>query len=264
MKYLVDHDYHIHSNISGCADDPLQTPENILKYAEDTGLKRLVLTDHFWDEDSTGDKRRIWRQYESVSFASIKRARPLPKSDRVEFLFGCEADMDEEFNTGIHPDHYDEFDFIVVATTHMHMWYDKSVSVKARKKLYLDRFAALLESDLPLKKVGIAHLTCSLIANMYPNAHRDVLNLISDNEFYTLFKGVKDTGCAVELNGGSFYNETDLSDEIMRPYFLARDCGCKFYVGNDAHILSTFKDFKPFAQKAVELLDLSEDDKFCF
>ncbi len=264
MKYLIDHDYHIHSNISGCADDPLQTPENILKYAEDTGLKRLVLTDHFWDEDSTGDKRRIWRQYESASFKSIKSALPLPKSSSVEFLFGCEADIDETGNIGIHPDHYNEFDFIVVATTHLHMWYGKEVTVSERKKIYLDRFAQVLESNLPFKKTGLAHLTDLLIANIYPGAHKDVLNLISDNEFYTLFKGAKDVGCGIELNVGSFFNESELSDEILRPYFLAKDCGCKFYIGSDAHVFSEFDKVFPFARKVVDILGLSEDDKFHF
>lgn len=264
MKYIIDHDYHIHSNISGCADDPAQTPSNILKYAEDTGLKKIVLTDHFWDEDSIGDKRCVWRQYESSSFKSIKSALPLPQSDSVEFVFGCEADIDEEGNIGIHPDHYDEFGFIAVATAHMHMWYGKEVTIPERKKLYLDRFATVLESNLPFKKVGIAHPTDGLIANLYPGANREVLNLISDNEFYTLFRGAKDAGCGIELNGCSFSGEKDLSEEIMRPYFIAKDCGCKFYIGNDAHVLSTFVKYAPYSARAVEVLGLTEDDKFHF
>ena len=34
MKYLIDHDYHIHSMLSLCSGHPEQTPENILELSE--------------------------------------------------------------------------------------------------------------------------------------------------------------------------------------------------------------------------------------
>ena len=54
MKYIVDHDYHIHSQLSSCSRDPEQTPERILRYAKDNGLTKLVLTDHYWDSAVEG------------------------------------------------------------------------------------------------------------------------------------------------------------------------------------------------------------------
>ena len=51
MKYIVDHDLHIHSKLSFCSGDPEQTKENILKYAEKRGLKHICITDHFWDSE---------------------------------------------------------------------------------------------------------------------------------------------------------------------------------------------------------------------
>ena len=50
MRYIWDNDMHIHSNLSLCSRDPLQTPERILQYAKDNNLKTIVLTDHCWDE----------------------------------------------------------------------------------------------------------------------------------------------------------------------------------------------------------------------
>ena len=50
MRYIVDHDFHIHSGGSMCSGDPEQTPARILQYAADEGYVAVALTDHFWDE----------------------------------------------------------------------------------------------------------------------------------------------------------------------------------------------------------------------
>ena len=49
MRFTYDHDLHIHSRISPCGGDPNQTPERILQYAVDNGLKTICVTDHYWD-----------------------------------------------------------------------------------------------------------------------------------------------------------------------------------------------------------------------
>ena len=54
MKYVFDHDYHIHSQLSSCSRDPEQTTERILQYAKDNNLTSLVLADHYWDDAVPG------------------------------------------------------------------------------------------------------------------------------------------------------------------------------------------------------------------
>ena len=49
MKYQIDHDLHIHSQISPCSRDENQTKEAIFAYGMTLGLKLLCVTDHFWD-----------------------------------------------------------------------------------------------------------------------------------------------------------------------------------------------------------------------
>ena len=51
MKYIVDHDFHIHSTISPCCHDENQTPETILNYAKENNFKAVCLTNHLWDEN---------------------------------------------------------------------------------------------------------------------------------------------------------------------------------------------------------------------
>ncbi len=54
MKYVIDHDYHIHSTLSSCCPDRDQTPQNIIKIAEEHGYASICLTDHFWDSSVPG------------------------------------------------------------------------------------------------------------------------------------------------------------------------------------------------------------------
>ena len=66
MKYVFDHDFHIHSQISSCSRDPGQTNERILQYAEEEGLHTIVLADHFWAESIPGASK-WYSKMDSVS-----------------------------------------------------------------------------------------------------------------------------------------------------------------------------------------------------
>ena len=137
MKFQLDHDMHIHSFISNCSGDSEQTAENILRYAKAHSLKQICLTDHFWDEGVPGASR-WYREYHKYS--DLIRALPLPADDEVEFLFGCETDMDKNGVIGISPERYDDFDFIIVPTTHLHM---RGFTIEEADMGKVDRLAEL-------------------------------------------------------------------------------------------------------------------------
>lgn len=262
MKYVIDHDYHIHSKISQCSSNPEQIPENILAYAREKGLKRVILTDHFWDENVPGAS--YW--YKTYhKFTDLSKALPLPQDDEIEFLFGCETEMDKNGVIAVSPERFDEFDFIIVPTTHLHMkglTLDEAdyCNVPKLAKMWVDRFDALLNADLPFHKVGIAHLTCSCIA-VENRLHIDVLKLISDDDMRRLFKKVAQLGLGIEINAADFNHLNEYGEIILRPYRIAKECGCKFYLGTDSHKPSEFGVFGNFA-KVIDLLELTENDKF--
>ena len=91
MKYVIDNDLHIHSKISLCSNDPQQTNERILNYAIGNGLKTICLTDHFWDEKvKCAD---LIDFYVKQNYEHVKAGKPLPQTDGVKFLFGCETEL---------------------------------------------------------------------------------------------------------------------------------------------------------------------------
>ena len=261
MKFTFDHDYHIHSMISLCSGDAEQTPERILDYAEANGLKRLVITDHYWDESVPVNNP--W--YEKQDTEYLKHWLPLPQRDGIELLYGCEVDMDRDYNIGISPERYDDFDFIIVPTTHMHTTFtvpDEAVhdNVK-RAKVWIDRLDAVLNKDLPFHKIGIAHLTCGLLA-LNRDDYREVLSLIPDDELVRLFTKAAEKGCGIELNAFDM-KFTDVDPElVLRFYRIAKKCGCKFYLGSDSHHPVDLDAAKDLFERAIDMLNLTEDDKF--
>lgn len=260
MKFQVDHDYHIHSQLSSCSRHPEQTPERILQYAKENGLKRICLTDHYWDSAVPGASK--W--YEPQNFDHIAQFRDLPQAEGIEFLFGCETDMDKYTTVGIPESRFDDFDFIIVPTTHLHMKKftiaEEDYCVDERvAQLWVERFDALLSKNLPFHKVGVAHLCCSLMNNTSREAYLHTLDLIPSDEMERLFSKAAQIGCGIEINTSFADHE---ADRVLRMYRIAKGCGCKFYFGGDAHGPDQFEKGLAFGKYVVDLLDLREDDKF--
>jgi len=267
-EFIIDHDYHIHSQLSSCSADPEQNPERILKYAVDNGFKSLCLTDHFWDEAVPGASR--W--YAPQNLPHIKEALPLPQAEGVKFMFGCETDMDKFFTIGISDKTAEEMDFIIVPTTHLHMsgfTLDASIgdgtdenAIKIRTDLYVERFRRLLEADLPFKKVGIAHLSCGLVCKNPPGSILKVLAGIPDETFRELFEKTAKLGMGVELNLNPKLFEGADKEQQFRPYRIAKQCGCKFYFGSDAHHPAALDGAMAKFTAIRDYLGLEESDKF--
>ena len=263
MKFKIDHDYHIHSQLSSCSRDPEQTPDRILQHAKENGLSRICLTDHYWD--SAVDRASKW--YRPQDFDHIAKAMPLPQDEEVEFLFGCETDMDQLMTVGIPAARFDEFDFIIIPTTHLHMTgftisNEDAESNERRAQLWVERLDALLHKSLPFGKIGLAHLVCGLIKSESREEYLNVLSLIPDAEMERLFTMAAELGCGIELNQSDMSFGDDEADVVLRPFRIAKSCGCKFYLGSDAHHPTEFKKSKGVFERAVTLLDLKESDKF--
>ena len=91
MRYIVDHDFHIHTGGSMCSGDPNQTPGRILQYAIDEGFSAVALTDHFWDERVEMNNHSWFAGwYAQQNYEHIAQNLPLPQAEGVEFLFGVE------------------------------------------------------------------------------------------------------------------------------------------------------------------------------
>ena len=260
MRFIADHDLHIHSQLSLCSDDPRQTPEAILAYGAENGFSTLCLTDHMWDPAVPGASN--W--YKQQPVARIKQALPLPQSEKVRFLFGCETDMDRHCTIGITRETIDQLDFVIIPTTHLHMngfTLDGTEGAKERAALWIQRFDALLNADLPFHKIGVAHLTCPLI---WRKRYLEVLEKIPADEYHRLFEKAARLGIGIELNFDALALRPAEAPLALLPYRIAKEEGCKFYLGSDAHHPVELARAKANFETIIDLLALEEDDKFPF
>lgn len=263
MRFIYDHDLHIHSRLSACSGDPEQSPERILQYAKDNNLKTICLTDHYWDDRIPGASG--WYQQQNTAW--IKQSLPLPSADGIRFMFGAESDMSADGTIGVDKKTMELLDFVIIPTTHLHMGGFTCRGDEdeiERGKLWVSRFETLLRADLPFERVGLAHMTCSLLA--YKMDLHKALRSIPDTEMMRLFRAAADRGMGIELNFNAIRDGAPISWEThvdeLRPYKLAQECGCKFYIGSDAHGTHSLDAQKAIAEVTIDLLGLTEDDKF--
>lgn len=268
MRFVVDQDYHIHTGLSLCSLDPAQTPARVLQYAVDAGLNDIILTDHHWDE--TVPKCQPLDFYDRQDYAHIAQSLPLPQKDGIRFRFGCEIDLDKTCTLGMAKEHFDRFAFVIIPTTHLHMdgfTIDVPASFERRAELWVERLDAVLAMDLPFRKIGIAHPTCCLLAGMLAGGvtwqdHIRVLDLLPESTLERQFRRAAELGVGIELNFTLERYTPEELPHILRIYRIAKACGCKFYFGSDAHTPADFLPARDRFERIVDLLELTEDDKF--
>ncbi len=263
MKFICDHDLHIHTCLSPCSDSKEQTPETILDIQSKNGMKLLCLADHFWDSTAplTGEFNNGWRNND---YARNSSWLPLPQKDGVKFLFGCEADFNMYNDIGLTAETAEKFDFIVMPVNHLHMKGFTApaglVTMEDYRAAYKKRLQILLDAPLPHEKMGLAHLTCPLT---YTQDHVALFASIEDSFWHETFAKAAKLGLGIELNmSPSGYSESDLEEIILKPYRIAKEEGCRFYCGSDAHSPAGFEKFKANMELLIDRLALTEDDKY--
>ncbi len=259
MKYRINHDFHIHSTVSRCCKDEKQTPEKILEYAIKNNFNKICLTNHFWDEKVKSEAEWI----EEHGYKYLTSVLPLPEENGIDFLFGAEIDMDYNGILGISPETLRELDFVTVATTHMHLAgntvREKLSSPEEAAEIWLSKIKNLLSMPLPFHKMGIAHMTTGHIMK---ERTTEVIRLLKAEDLYGIFSDCAKKGLGIELNTKTIFNSDEEKDILMRPYYIAKDCGCKFYLGSDSHRTEALSHTKENFERIITILDLREEDKF--
>ena len=263
MNFLFS-DLHVHTNKSLCAPRDT-TPASYIPHCADEGIRLIGITDHVYPEDMLAQygyphDRRVERLLELR--ASLEEAE---KQSGIRYLLGCEIDyFDCVGRPYILPEESVGFDYVLLAASHIlnypHMYtaYDLN-SPDVLRKLTIERFVAACQLDYPVP-VGICH-------PLYPICspyQAEIIDGISDNTLQELFSMAADKNISIEIHSCLYRNDTPhnqfgLSDHYLRILAAARNCGCHFHMGSDAHSASAFVGSHEKLRKAAELLGLTED-----
>ena len=255
----ITHDFHIHTSRSLCAKESA-TVENYIANAKVLGLKKLGFADHFWDENvpNTGKFYKI-EHYDHV--ATIKDELEKFKGQGVELYFGCECEYDyNSRGIAVTEEVAEKFDFIIVPNSHTHMTMPKEFYHPYEKHIefMINAYTDILSSPLAKYVTSIAHPFSAVCCPYGPNVLRD---MISDDTYKRLFTMAAEKGVAIEINLSSLIvNPVDAEKwNPFRLYKIAKECGCKFTFGSDAHDSSFHLGFA-LADKVADAIGLTEDD----
>ncbi len=279
MPFSTAHDLHIHTRLSACCADEGMTPQAILDYAAARQYDLVCITDHCWDAAVPGASD--W--YRPQTIEHIRRSLPLPERPsapaRAEadsasadcapcpparLLFGCETEYCGGSAIGISRAAAEALELVLVPLNHFHMQdFVRPAAVQsppAIAELFTERLEQLLRLDLPWTKVGLAHLTCPLL--YAAGEVREVLALLDSNRFLRAFEQYAKRGVGIELNAGCFADGPTQSMLSLQLYRWAKQAGCRFYCGSDAHSRASLDEVGRILPAVVQALELTEQDRF--
>lgn len=253
-------DLHCHSSLSACCADKRMTPERILRHAEEAGYETICLTDHLWDSAVPGASG--W--YAPQNIEHVRAALPLPQAPSCHFYFGCETELPVNGVPALSREHFDLFDFVVIPVNHMHMaGLVRAEGIDTPEKMAVNienRLENLLEQNLPLRKIGLAHLTIGLMFREGKIA--DVMHAMSEARLLRIMKGYAAAGTGIELNATAFSEMTDRPDDILKIYRIAKEAGCRFYCSSDAHSVEAMDGVPKNLPAVIQALALTEADAY--
>ena len=246
---LFTQDLHTHTNLSVCAK-PDAEAEAYLRLCAGEHIDAIGFANHFWDAQipmtcSPFRSRQSWvpEFYEKQDFVHVNSLRmQIRETYGVKILFGCETEYCGHGKIGISPETAKLMDFVIVPTSHTHM---KGFTVPSDLHELEDYRRIMLDYTAEVAKLGIAtgiaHPFCPLGC---PDT-QETLAGITDDRFARCFTACAENHVALEINQDIFQNGTEKDSdgfpkEYRRMFIIARELGCKFYAGCDAHTPSMF------------------------
>ncbi|MCK4983586.1 MAG: PHP domain-containing protein [Victivallaceae bacterium] len=250
-------DMHIHSFASVCCQDERQTPENIVPLLAGKGYKKIGFTDHVW----------ISKDVEPSHFYKTQNGeRHLELFDfirscrwEIEVLVGCETDMIAPGVFGITPEFKEKMDYVVMATDHFHMTNFVQLPEEETPECLARH---MLKFFISAAKSGIPDI---LVHPFFPYGYVELYDKsiasLPDAELLDAFSIAASNNIGIEINK-CYLPKPQLDrcfslETPMRILTLAKQAGCTFTIGSDAHNIESF-DVLDKLQSLAESLDLSE------
>ncbi len=258
-------DLHVHTNRSACAPRTTEVASYLPCCAEE-GIRVVGISNHVYADEFMAPLG--FPQYDHVTHLSSLREdlRAAEAASGIRFLLGCEI---ENISSVGHPNLLPEesvgFDYVLVAASHIlnqrHMYdgYDIDTADGLRA-LTVERFLAACDLSYPVP-MAICH-------PLYPICspfQAEILDGISDGCLNECFSKAAERGIAMEIHACLYRQDTPLNDEGLSEHYLrllaaAKSCGCKFYMGSDAHAPAAFVGVHDKLRRAAEIVGIGDSD----
>lgn len=259
----VDHDFHIHTALSICANGHDTALEGYFERAKATGVTKLGFANHFWDSNIPCTVCPEF--YLPQNFEHLSKLLPEIKGiEGFELYFGCEGEYDPvRGDVGISEETAEKFDYIIVPNSHTHMTLDGAYyeDLAKQKEILTKAFFDIVNSRVSKYITAIAHPF--EVVGYSVEKHAELYDTFTDDEFKRLFDMAAERGIAYEINHDMMMWKSREQIEALptlRLFRLAKECGCKFIFGSDAHGYEGYRDYAPHCELMADLVGITEDD----
>jgi len=237
MKSITQ-DLHVHTALSKCGKSEA-TVENMLASAEKQGIKTIGFADHCWAKEIPG--AHPWYQGQDIEHV-LHIKNQIPDNTRgINILVGCETEYIGNGIAGMNKELAQCFDYVMIPPNHFQLGFGGFVrpedlgsgGPKAVSELLYRRFMEAVELGFGN---GFVHPFTPL---GFIEWETEVLQGISDTMYKNCFNSAASANIAMEINYGSIWRprekQIDFLSLYRRIFTIARECGCKFFFGSDAH-----------------------------
>lgn len=256
----INHDFHIHTSLSLCAKQSA-TLDNYIEQAKKLGLNKIGISNHFWDELFPVDID-FYQIQNFLHIENIKTEIERKKNCGLNIYFGCEAEYDpKRADISVSEAVAEQFEFILVPNSHTHMMMPKNLyePYEKHRDFMIKAYKDIINSKVSKYITAIAH---PFEAVCCPYDNEILIDMIPDDTFRRLFDKTAEKEIAVEINVYSMHKKTkkQIEDSAqIRMFSLAKECGCKFIFGSDAHDDKQHSSYNN-ASFVSDLLGISEND----
>ncbi|MBQ2780522.1 MAG: hypothetical protein IJF42_03065 [Clostridia bacterium] len=254
-------DLHTHTNRSLCAPQST-TVASYLPHCAAEGIRTLGISNHIYKPSVLNCQHP-----ENIAYALAVREEieTLRSQTDVNLLLGCEVEIFYGQEPGIQKEEAAAFDYVLIAASHIfnfaheYAHIDLSTPEKARNML-LNRFIYACEVDFDAP-VGICHPLYPLCAPW----EQEIVDGITYSQLKDCFTLAAERERSIEIHACLYRNGTQLNDEGLSPSYLrllsvAKECGCKFHFGADAHTPGAFVGYHAKLERAAEIIGITKDD----
>ncbi len=222
-------DYHIHTYYQRCGNQTL-TVDNIIRRAEQRGLKSIAITDH------------LNRRAQLPAFRQIKADIAAAQSS-VEVFFGVELNYDGCDGDFVYdPETHEQYGFEVVIGG-IHSAYTDSRDMDEVFAIQHRHFMRTLENPLLDVLVHPFWFPRNQVEQRSSEWWEEFIYRISDDYIEQWAQASLHNRCAIELNAAAIFYNGAMSEGFKANYVemvrRLRDAGALFSTGSDAHDIDT-------------------------
>jgi histidinol phosphatase-like PHP family hydrolase len=258
---LCTADLHTHTNRSICAPQSV-TVASYLPACATEGIRTLGISNHVYKPTVLNVNYP-----DNISYALQVREemRQLQPQTDVKLLLGCEVDIFYGQEPTVPVEDAPLFDYALIAASHIFNWaheyagIDLSTPEKIRRML-IDRFVYACELDYAIP-VGICHPLYPLCT---PN-EQEIVDGFTYAELKDCFTLAAERKRSIEIHACLYRNSTQLNEDGLSPSYLrllsvAKECGCQFHFGVDAHTPEAFVGYHQKLERAAQIVGITQDD----